>query len=75
MAVYSNKTHKIKSLNKDVEKEKRKVGQIITYSGIYECDCCGFTITMNKHQSTLPPHECGCTNNHYVAFALSHNPK
>lgn len=73
MAVYSNKKDKILALKKEIEAIKLTVGEKVTYSGIYECDCCGFTIAMNKHQPTLPPHECQCTGNSYVAFALSQN--
>ncbi|WP_272663313.1 MULTISPECIES: hypothetical protein [unclassified Providencia] len=73
MAVYSNKTNKIGSMNKVYDTKTYSVGEKIEHSGIYECNRCGFNIAMNKHQPTLPPHECKCSNNKYMAFALIKN--
>jgi len=73
MAVHSNKKDQIKALNSAYNTKKFSIGDEVTYSGIYECDVCGFHIAMNKHQPTLPPHDCKNKKYNYMAFALIKN--
>ncbi|MEQ5033761.1 hypothetical protein ABN085_19990 [Morganella morganii] len=73
MAVHSNKNNQIKALNDAYNTMEFSIGTEIKYSGIYECNICGFHIAMNKHQPKLPPHDCTHSQYKYMAFALIKN--
>jgi len=73
MTVFSDKVDKIEIVNKPLDSELYSEGEQIKISGIYECNKCHFNIAMNKHQPTLPPHNCDYNDYNYVAFALIKN--